>query len=106
MEKKIEQISLAFRGLQDYITRLSAIETPDADSSSFDETADLFKVWLRNVASIREECGSFEHCLNDNLELKDTLVELLSDVQNDLAEGECDYCSLEFAIMWFLTWRN
>ena len=106
MDGITEQIPLAFRSLQEGIARLSAVEIPDDDLHTLDETADLFSVWLRNVASIREECGSFEHCLNDNLELKDTLVELLSDVQNDLAEGECDYCSLEFAIMWFLTWRN
>ena len=77
MEKEIEQISLAFRGLQDNIARLSAIESPDDDFYTSDETADLFSVWLRNVASIREECGTFEHCLKDNSELKDTLLELL-----------------------------
>jgi hypothetical protein len=89
MDGKIEQIFLAFRGLQDCIAQLSDTETPVDDLHSLDETADLFSVWLRNVAAIKKECETFEHCLNDNSELKDTLVELLVDVQNDLAEGGC-----------------
>lgn len=99
MEKVIEQISLGFKGLQAYIARLSAIEIPSDDFYTFDETADLFSVWLRNVASIREECGTFEHCLKDNSELKDALNELLVDVKIDLAEGGRDYCSTELVMM-------
>ena len=89
MDGIIKQISLAFGGLQDCIAPLSDIETPVDDFHNLDETADFFSVWLRNVAAIREECETLEHCLNDNYELKDTLVELLVDVQNDLAEGAC-----------------
>jgi hypothetical protein len=106
MDGIIEQISLAFRESQECIARLSAMGTPDDDLHNFDETADLFSVWLRNVAAIREYCETLEHCLTDNLELKDTLVELLVDVQNDLAEGWCCFFSTDFEVMRFLTRHN
>lgn len=98
MDGVIEQISLAFRSLQECIAQLPAVEIPDDEFYTLDETADLFSVWLRNVAAIREECGTFEHCLDDNSELKDTLVALLVDVQNDLAESGCDFYSTELTV--------
>lgn len=99
MDEIIEEIPLRFRGLHECAVQLSAIETPDDGFYTFDETADLFSVWLRNVAAIREECETFEHCLNGNFELRNTLLELLADLHNDLAEGGCYYCSTEFAVM-------
>lgn len=99
MDGIIEQIPLAFRSLQEGIARLSAVEIPDDDFYTLDETADLFSVWLRNVAAIREECETFENCLDDNPELKDTLSELLVDVQDDLAEGGCNFYTTEMTEM-------
>jgi len=87
MDEIIEEISLAFRCLQDCITRLPTIETPGDDFYIFDDTADRFSVWLRNVVVIREECKTFENCLSNNPELKDTLIGLLVDVKDDLSEG-------------------
>lgn len=93
MDGIIEDISSAFGDLQDSIARLSAIETPNDDLHTLDETADLFSAWLRNVAVIRAQCKTFEHCLNANSELKATLVELLRDTKDDLAEGGCIFLS-------------
>lgn len=99
MDEIIEQIPLSFRSLQGYIARLSAVGTPDDGFYTFDETAELFSVWLRNVAAIREECETIGHCLKDNFELKDTLLDLLVDVQSDLAEGGCGFCSTELTVI-------
>jgi len=93
MDGIIEDISSAFGDLQDSIARLSAIGTPNDDFHTLDETADLFSAWLRNVAVIRAQCKTFEHCLNTNSELKATLVELLRDAKDDLAEGGCIFLS-------------
>lgn len=87
MDGILEQISLAFDSLQNCIARSSANKTPDDDFHTLDETADLFSVWLRNVTVIREQCKTFERCLNANFELKATLVELLRDIKDDLVEG-------------------
>ena len=103
MDVIIEQICWAFKTLQDCIAQFSATKTPDDDLHTLDETADLFSVWLRNVAVIREQCKTFEHCLNANFELKATLVELLGDVKDDLAEGGCRFILTTLAVEWFLT---
>lgn len=100
MDGIIDEISLAFGDLQDCTAR--AIQTPDHDLHTLDKTADLFSVWLRNVAVIREQCKTFEHCLNSNSELKATLIELLVDVKDDLAEGGCGFFPTKLAMEWFL----
>jgi hypothetical protein len=89
----IEQVSTAFDRLETFITHTTTEKTPDSGLHASGETTDLFKVWLRNTSVAREECNSYEDCLRNNSELRLTLVELLVDIKDDLAEGkgECDF---------------
>ena len=106
MDAIIEQICLAFKTLRDCIAQLSTTKTPDDNFHTLEETADLFSMWLRNAAVIREQCKTFEHFLDANFELKATLVELLADVKDDLAEGGCGFFITKLAVEWVLTRYN
>jgi hypothetical protein len=86
----IEQITLTFDTLETLIVPSSTAETTNDSLYALGEVKDFFKVWLSNTTVALEECTSYENCLRNNFELRHTFEELLVDIKNDLAEGECD----------------